>query len=189
MADFNVVEVDANPLSLIGQKLVFAVHHAAAIAATTYVMLIDLSDAGGDYKHAGTSSIKLASISASLVKSTIGAQWKSVIGVILAVNATDATILWLDGAALFSLDTSALERHKATALPWPADLLVTAGDLADVAGGFAESGITEVNTTGTLNNVEGNAKTPAVGDLVLRIEQISGGGTAEVHYSARYYVD
>jgi hypothetical protein len=170
-------------------KLVVASYHAAALAATTHILFIDLSDGGGDYKHSGSSSLKIIQLAASIVKSSIGSQWRSLVGVILAINATEATMHWMDAATLFALDTSAVEQHKASVFPSAIDLAVSAGALTFFAGGFVETGVTDVNTTGTLDNVVGNATTPAVGDMVLRVTKDSGSGTAEVAYSSRYLVD
>jgi hypothetical protein len=189
MADFNLVEVDSDPISRLAPELVIASYHAAALSGTTHILFIDLDDGGGHYRHAGSSSIKIVQIAGSIVKSTIGAQWRAIVGIVVAIDATDATMHWLDAATLFALDTSTVEQHKATVLPAALDLEVSGGALTKFAGGFIETGVTAVNTTGTLNNVVGVAKTPAAGDMVLRVTQDSGGGTAEAAYSARYMVD
>jgi hypothetical protein len=171
-------------------KLVLAGFHAPALAATTHILMIDLDGGdGGDYKHVGSSSIKLVFIAGSLVKSTIGAKWRSIVGIIKAITTTEATIHWLDAATLFALDTSAVEQHKITAVPDAIDLEVAAGEMVFSTGGYDETGVTAINTTDGLNNVVGNSKTPAVGDLVLRVTLDSGGGTAETAYSVRYLVD
>lgn len=170
--------------------LVTAAFHASAMSATTYVILVDL-DGGdtGDYKHRGSSSLKLLQVFASLVKSEIGSTWTARIGVVLDVNITVATIHWLNGAALFSLDTSKVQQSAGAAIEAPDDFAVDSGQLRNTAGGFVETDITEVNTTAGLNNVVGNPTTPDVGDLVLRVEKVSGAGTVEVGYSIRYRVD
>ncbi len=189
MADFNIVEVDSDPLSRVSPRLVVSSYHAAALAATSYILMIDLDNVGGDYKHVGSSSLKITQIAGSIVKSSIGAQWRSVVGVIVAIDGTAATIHWLEAATLFALDTSTVEQHKAAVLPALLDLAVSGGGLVAYAGGFIEAGLTDVNTGATLDNVVGNARTPAVGDMVLRVTQDSGGGTAELGYSVRYLVD
>jgi hypothetical protein len=184
------IDIVDSAASRLASKLIVAGYHAAALAATTYILMIDLSDGdGGDYKHVGSSSIKLTTVTGSLVKSSIGSQWRSIVGIIMAIDATEATIHWLDAATLFALDTSTVEQHKATIVPSVLDLEVSGGAMVNSSGGYDEAGVTAVNTTGTLNNVVGNAKTPAVGDMVLRVTQNSGGGTAETAYSVRYLVD
>ncbi len=183
------VDIIDSEVSRQAAKLVVAAFHAAALSATTYTLFIDLDDGGGDYKHTGSSSIKLVQISGSIVKSSIGAQWRSIIGIVVAVDATEATMHWLDAATLFALDTSAVEQHKAAVLSSALDLAVASGALVNFAGGFIETGVTDVNTTSGLDNVIGVSKTPAEGDMVLRVTQDSGGGTAETSYSARYLVD
>jgi hypothetical protein len=184
------VDIIDSAASRLASKLIVAGYHAAALGGTTYILMIDLSDGdGGDYKHVGSSSIKLTTVTGSLVKSSIGSQWRSIVGIIMAIDATEATIHWLDAATLFALDTSTVEQHKATIVPSVLDLEVSGGAMVNSSGGYDEAGVTAVNTTGTLNNVVGNAKTPAVGDMVLRVTQNSGGGTAETAYSVRYLVD
>jgi hypothetical protein len=184
------VDVGSSELGRQADKLVLSGFHAPALAATTHILMIDLDGGdGGDYKHVGSSSIKLIFIAGSLVKSTIGAKWRSIVGIIKAIDATEATIHWLDAATLFALDTSAVEQHKVTAVPEVINLEVAAGEMVFSTGGYDEAGVTAVNTTDGLNNVVGNSKTPAVGDMVLRVTLESGGGTAETAYSVRYLVD
>jgi hypothetical protein len=180
--------IDTNASRLFA-KLVIATYHLPALVGSKDVVMIDLSDAGGDYKHVGSSSVKPLQISASIVKSTIGAKWRSKIGIILVIDGTAATIFWSDAATLYALDTSAVEQHKAAVFPSPIDFEVSGGALVDFAGGFIETGVTEYNTGATLDNVVGNPTTPAVGDMVLRIINESGGGDAEVAYGVRYLVD
>jgi hypothetical protein len=183
------VDVRDSDASRQAAKLVIATYHAPALAASADIVLIDLSDAGGDYKHVGTSSVKVTQLSASIVKTSIGAKWRAKIGIILIIDATDATVFWSDAATLFALDTAAVEQHKAAAFPNPIDFAVSGGSLVDFSGGFIEAGVAEFNTGTPLDNVVGSATTPAVGDMVLRVVLESGGGEAEVAYGVRYLVD
>lgn len=173
----------------VSDKIVAAAFHSNTVAASTYIGMIDLDDGGGDYLHSGSSSIKFVAAAGSLIKSSVGAQWQTQIGVITRVDGTDADVTWLDTASNFALDTSKVEHVKEISVSTPFDLNVVAGVLEKLAGGFKQTNIAGINTTTGLINVEGNAMTPAVGDMVLEILQVSGGGTAIVHYSVRYFVD
>jgi hypothetical protein len=187
---FVIAEVDSTPQSKVAEKFVAVEFYNSAITNTTYFILIDLDGGGGDYKHSGSSSVKVVSSSARIIKERMISQWKSMIGIILAINGTDATIGWLHAVSLYATDTARLKSEigQSTKI-FGIDLAQTAGDFDYIVAGNIETNVTAVNTGANLDNVKGNAVTPAVGDVILKVEKVSGGGSAEVSYSMTYFVD
>lgn len=185
-----IAEVDSTPQSRTAKKFVAAEFYKSAVSSTTYFVFIDLSNAGSDYKHSGTSSVKLISASARIIKERIISQWKAVVGVVLSIDGTSATIGWLHAVSLYAMDTArVINEGVQGGKIFGIDLAQTAGDFDYIASGNIETGITAVNTGSNLENVKGNTVNPAVGDVILKIENVSGGGSIEASYSITYFVD
>jgi hypothetical protein len=158
-------------------------------AATTYLLGIDLDNPGGVYKHAAGTAIRLAGVHGTLLKVTTANQWRVFVGTVLAINAVDATIGWIGFGALGAQDTGSIQ-EVTTVLPFPilADLSFSAGDYTKIAASHKET-TTALNTGSLIPDVSGVNRTPAVGDLVLRVERISGGSNALIHYLFWYWVE
>jgi len=169
---------------------------AAAASAVNDYMLIDLDNSGGSpgtpgagpYKHDETGTgIKLRGMSAKLVKGKVKDTWNMYFGVITAVDGTDADISWFEIGAVHASDTArTAERIDPTMFPLELDMTST---LAKVAAGFQSVADTTIHTGMTLDDIAGNTITPAVGDIVLRVNREGGDGTALIHYTLWYIAE
>jgi len=160
----------------------------AGVTATAYFMAIDMSNAGGFYKHSASSvGLVIYAATATFIKSSVDDSWNAIAGVITAIDAVSATVAWLEILSIHSEGSEATVFSKQReAFPVPVDVTVSGGSLSKIAAGHTEVGITEINTSGTLLDVAGVARTPAVGDLVTRVEKASGTGTGTLHASFWY---
>jgi len=188
---FRVVEVDSTPFTLDRDKVVVADFFVDGIAASTDFIGIDLDNAGGTgpYKHEDGYGIKLVGASGNLLKDSSGAKWDALFGVVLSITAISAEVGWLQVGSLHLRDTGRFESSFVNRdFPVILDLTVSSGDFTKTAAAFKtiEPGI---NTTITLDDIAGLPRTPAVGDLIVRVDKISGAGTALIHYSLFYFVE
>ena len=154
-----------------------------------YYIGIDLDNqsGAGPYKHSNNTNIVLVSAHGILLKSSIGSSWDSLIGVILSYSNPNANIAWLQDGVIYARDTSSVyERTDVHTFPTKLDLTVSAGDLTKIPAGYKQ---TSVNIGATLSDIAGNSITPAVGDLIVKVDNVSGSGTADIHYSFLYYVE
>jgi len=181
------LQVD-DSVSELARDIVGADNYREGIANSQYSLAVDLDNAGGagPYKHTLTGGLQLYAVSATLIKSQIGAEWNAIAGVVLEIDDTEATIAWLEFLSIHAEDTSTNVSSRAReTFPVPIDLTVDSGALPQIATGYTET-VTAVNTSTTLLDIGGNARTPAVGDLVTRVEKVSGSGTATLHVSLWY---
>jgi len=154
------------------------------ISATTYLLTIDLDNPGASYKHASGSGILIYGGSATLLKSSTGAEWRVLSGVITAIDGTQASVVWLEMFSVHVEDTGrSFGRHEAKPFPIPMDLTTPLSKIAAKA-----QVTTDVNTGVTLEDVNGDSRTPAVGDLISKVEKLSGSGSALLHQSIWYQV-
>jgi len=159
------------------------------VAATTYYEFIDLD--GSSYKHntSGT-DIVIASSGGWAAKTNSGSKWKVQLMIVLAIDGTSSDLGILP---LFSIDlgnTSQFsDKQFQNLFPSVLNLAVSSGDFTHIADGYKETGVTAVNTGITLDDVFGSSVTPAVGDLLLRVELISGVGTLDFAYGLQYWVE
>jgi len=189
MSDFIIAEVDSDPFSRDRDKLVVANYAKEAIAVTTYYMLVDLSSAAYPHDETGARII-LAGAASQGFKSNVGAKWAVQMGVIMTIDGTEAKIGWLPIASLTLRDTSQFSGGQHLPLfPDYVDLAQTAGVYDKVASNLYESNVTAVNTGITLEDAFGNNVAPAVGDIVLRAELISGGGTLDFKFAVQYWAE
>lgn len=160
-----------------------------AVAATSYFLLIDLDSPTAP--HTIGTKARICSGEAQLVKSAMAASWEADIGVVLAIDGTDATVAWLGFLSTHAEDTGrAIGVASYRSLSECLDLEQSGGDLVSVWTGNVETGIVAINTAaGTVDDVKGVARTAAVGDVLVRAVQNSGGGTAAISYTVSYFVD
>jgi hypothetical protein len=162
----------------------------SAAGSSAYFLFIDLDNAGGagPYKHGSGSSLLVGQIDATARKDQIGAQFISFIAVIKAINGTQATLVLIRPGNVGLRDTSTSQRDaKLDAFPFPLDLTVSGGSMSRIAtGGDGEVTTTAVNTGITLPDVGGTGRTPAVGDVLLKVDKVAGLSTASLLFN--YYV-
>jgi len=188
---FVITEVDSDPESRLVGKAVGVGFFKLAVAATTYYMGIDLSNTT-DFPHtAGAGIFLMRSIGRSL-KTTAGAKWSVQLLVVLRVDGTDSDLAILAQASMTLRDPSTLSIPEQVVDLWPApsDLTVVTNDLPKFLTNQKELGVTALNTSTDLEDAAGNTTVhPAVGDLLIRVELISGGGTLDFAYGLQYYVE
>lgn len=152
-----------------------------------HFLLIDVDGVG--YKHPAGTKAKLVAVRAGAVKSNSGSKWSLRLGTVLAITPTEAIVGYSIFAGVNLQDSSALSATTdvETLFPVYLDLEVSAGDFVRITTAIkvTETGI---NTAGTLPNAAGTPSTPAVGDVVLSVLNISGGGTLDYAYSTAYVV-
>ena len=152
---------------------------AAVNGTPDYFMLIDLSNASGDYKHTLTGSIQCVNLTAAFSKLRANDVWTMDIGVILRIDATDADIGFLAAGSLV-LDSTIVFNIKGSHGNYPVivNLDETSGDFSDIATNLTELNDANVNAVGTIPDIGGVAQTPAVGDIVLRMLRTTGNDDA-----------
>jgi len=166
-----------------------------ASSGPQYFLAIDLDNAGGagSYLHeTGANGIWLTGITGTLIKSKTGAAWDAIFGVIMAIDGTEATIAYLEFGSLHARATDKIAETFIKLFTGNVDLTVVGGQLRRFATGLEET-TTDINTGMTLSDVKGVARTPAVGDILFKVENLSTAappsGTSEIHYSFAYFVE
>lgn len=157
-------------------------------AGTNYYMGVHLHS-GGNFKHPYVSGdwLRLTGISGQLIKEKNLDSWDAGIGVILSINATEATIAWLHAGALHASDTGSFQSQAVSAsFTNPLQLSIAAGDFDRILAGVLQT-TTDINTGITLPDAKGSDVAPEVGDIVIGITRNQGSGDAEAHWEIRYY--
>jgi hypothetical protein len=159
-------------------------------AATAYFMGIDLSNTT-DYHHVAGTGIVLVQSIGKAFKSSAGSKWSVQLLVVTRVDGTDADLVILPQASLALRDTSklAIDEQVVDLFPHFADLTVSGGKLAKSLSNSTEENVAAVNTGVTLEDAAGNTVAPAVGDLLIRVLNVSGGGTIDFAYGLQYFVE
>jgi hypothetical protein len=185
---FRIVEVDSDPHSRREVDIYSATFVKEGVTADAFFMLVDLN--GGSYPHTAGTKASIVTVTGRAFKSSAGARWAVRAGVITRIDGTDADITYLSAASLFLRDTSALTVDaKATVLDFPASMEVSGGLLARGVSNFHDNPVTAVNTGITLEDPNGDTPTPAVGDVIVGVEQISGSGTLDFAIGVQYFVE
>ena len=158
--------------------------------ATAYYMGIDLSNTT-DFKHAAGTGIRLVQSIGKAFKTNAGAKWSVQLIVVTRIDGTDADLAILAQASLALRDTSKLSIDEQVVNLWPhvVDLTVTAGELSQNLTNAIELNVAAVNTGVLLEDAAGNTVAAAVGDLLIRVELVSGGGTLDFAYGLQYWVE
>jgi hypothetical protein len=142
---------------------------SGTISTTTWRGLVDLSDRT-NYPHHFTGRIDLYSAFFFVQKgsNTVGAVQ---MGIITRIDGTDADVEFVQGVSFDNSSSNVVTRDRI--FDTPIRCGQTGGSLNDVTTGFAETGITALNTGITITGPEGSF-TPAVGDLVVKYGYTSG---------------
>lgn len=180
--------VSSNPTDTDREAVVVVDYLASAVSATGYYLLVDLDNAAGlgPYKHTLTNKIELAGLTGSLLKSSTSGLWSSYVGVITAINGVNATIAYFNMGTIHDRDTGRISTTaRSEFFPITLDLAITGGSLDKIAAGFTET-TNVINTGIMLDDVSGVARTPAIGDLLLKVEKNGGSGTVDAHFSIWY---
>ena len=133
-------------------------------------------------------TIFLNYISATAVKSKTNSAWQVAFGVITSIDGTDADIAFLDLGQIALLDTLNLSGERNVVLEDGINLTVSGGSLTQGTVGYTET-TTDVNTGITLNDSTGSSVTPAVGDIICKVENIDNTSDLDIYYSVGYRVE
>jgi len=174
------------------KKVVSVEFQKTEISATNnYFVAIDLDNSDDDYRHEYVEDgyVKLVGTSGILIKSKNSDIWTSVFGCVLSINATEATIGYLQLGALYAADTNQfIDRYALQTFPVELDLSILDNVYEKVTVSQTEV-TSDINTSTTLKDAVGNDVTPAVGDMIVKVNKTAGSGVATVHYSLWYYVE
>lgn len=181
------------------RDLVVADLFADGFSGTTYFMAIDLDNRGGNpgsagagpYKHDDSGAINITSVHAFAAKNIAGNVWDLLLGTILAIDNTEATIGFTKLGSMHLRNTGTVAVVEIINLyPNKLHLGVSGGNFTRIADtvGLRET-TTDVNALTTMNDVGGNAVIPAVGDIVIKADQTSGNSDLLLHYLISYNAD
>lgn len=154
---------------------VFTAYSSGAVTATTYAILIDLSDTV-NFPHSDTGRVDLYS-SFLFVDRSSSATGLVRLGVITRIDGTDADVAYVQGVSFNNTADRIIERDRQFRIPLK--LGQSGGELTRIATGFKATNIAAINTAITLPSPKGNV-TPAIGDIVVEFEHTSGTYTASV---------
>ena len=175
----------------IEDSLVHAAYAKLGITgALNYFLFIDVDSA--TYVHTPGTAVRVSHATSKGVKSSSGARWSVQLAVILTIDGVSALIGILPGMSLSLRDSSSLSTPEQVIDLFPnlADLTVVSGDLTKfVLNPDLKKVEPLINTTITLEDARGAAVVPGVGDLIIRVEQISGAGSLDFAYGMQYLVE
>ncbi len=146
------------------------------ISATEYKLLVDVSDST-DWPHEAADFIDITDTYFQIDKesSTNGLVY---LGVITAIDATEATIEYFAGVSFQkSADDQIIRDRKAS--PCQYRLKISDGALTRMLSDFTET-TTSINTSAELDSIGDLSAVPAVGDVVVKAQVDSGSYTAAV---------
>lgn len=180
-------KVGSDPFSEDRDKIVGVNFHDTP-SVTTYYVFVDLD--GAQYKHTSGSAAIVTGLSGKALKEKVGAEWAIQLIVVLRIDGVDADLGILPTASISLQKTSSfIGETQANYFPTLLDLTVLAGDFTKISNGYKELNVSDVNTGITFSDVFGANVTPAVGDILLRVNKISGTGGVEFSYGMQYWVE
>ena len=159
-----------------------------SLSASAYFLFVDLDNEGGKYPHIAGDHILIANFLACALKSNASDTWCARIGVVVAIDETEATIEYMEMGTLPLRDASVLRcesQHLVSVMNL--SMKVTDGTLEHVLTNNVTT-TSDLNTGTTIEDVAGDQRTPAVGDILLRIDKMSGSGTLTCQYQLWYGV-
>jgi hypothetical protein len=153
-------------------------------------MGIDLSNTT-DYKHIAGDGIQLVQSIGKAFKTNAGSKWRVQLLVVARIDGTDADFVVLPQASMALQDTSKLSIDEQIVNLWPnvLDLTIATGDLTKNLTNAKELNIAAVNTGVNLEDAAGNSVPAAVGDLLFRVDLLSGSGTLDFAFGIQYWVE
>lgn len=161
----------------------------AGITATSWFLLVDVSSAG--YKHVSGTKVKISAASGLALKTSSSGKWDVQLGVVTAIDGSQATIVFLASGTIYLRDTfkfiSTLDRVSFFPL-LPSLEVLGAGDLAGLATNLVAV-TTDINTGTALERPISGTAVPSIGDVVLRSELLAGSGSLDFVYSLSYRVE
>jgi len=185
---YRIVEVDSDPHSRREVDIYSATFVKTGVTADTFFMLVDLN--GASYPHTAGTKLSLVGSFGRAFKSSAGSKWAVNVGVITRIDGTDADITYFSVSSVFLRDTSKLSTEsQAVVLDFPVSFEISGGALTRGVSNFHDNPVAAVNTGITLEDPNGDTPTPAVGDIVVRAELVSGAGTLDFGVGVQYFVE
>jgi len=149
------------------ERNVLVHYQNAAVAATEYSILVDLSDTTG-FPHDTTGRIDISWMKIDIEKSAANVIGEVEIGLITRIDGTDADISYLTGLQFLkgtSTNLSEITNYQPSQLKFLAGRFIT---------NVTETNVVAVNTGVTLDSANG-AITPGLGDVIIKQAYTSGG--------------
>lgn len=183
----SVIAVDSEGNIVTEDIVFFEFVKLVTVVGPSYFIAIDLSNSSGDYPHTETGGINIVRASSFLDKDTANDSWEAGVGVITAINATDATINFVAFLGNSTSKTASfLSVNSLLAYPLTLPLKVVGGELPKVVSNNIVT-TTDINTGSSLEDTAGDLIAPAVGDLIVKIERTAGNGNSEYGLGGSYY--
>lgn len=152
------------------ERNVAARYTESGINSTRYAILVDLSDTSG-FKHDQTGRIDISYMSMQIDKETT-ARGRVAIGVITAIDGTNATIRYFASILFDNSADDHLTRDRNFS-PSQVKCGVSGGALTKIVSNDSET-TASVNTGVSLNSSTGSTVTPAVGDIIIKMDRLAG---------------
>lgn len=162
-----------------------AISATLTTASTAWRMLVDLSDTD-TYGHDPLDYIAISKLVLTIDKST-NARGSFSVGVITRIDGTDADVLFFAGVPFNNSDAQRIAFDRTYAPDLIKAYVDGDGNTPFLVTSAVVTGITAINTGGTLVGSQGNV-TPAVGDIVARWVLDAGTtflGAAQAYYHSR----
>jgi len=170
-------------------RIFYAEIRALGVAATTFYLLIDL-DGNPKWKHTNGSKLSITNIRGATDKSNAGAKWIVRVGVVTRIDGTDADVIYFVNAGMTLLDTSILSVDNGLSQFFPVfvPIEVVSEEIPKLVTDGKFTGEAMDSST-AIADAAGTTTVPEVGDLVVKADLISGGGTLDFGFSVGYAVD
>lgn len=178
----NVLTTSNNELltnTLAGNRKSRACYSASGVSADVYAVMVDLSDTT-NYPHNQTGSINIDHFTVSVNFTTGTAQAGVKLGVITRIDETNADIYYLisDVVGVQNANDTQLISH--TYQPSSVTFKTTEGNINGAVTNNVELAVSAVNTGATLTSSRGASITPAVGDIILKLDYFADNFNAEI---------
>lgn len=161
-------------------RAVTATYENAAVAATTYVLLVDASNTGGEWPHtATTTGLCLDAYSASVDFATGTASAVVRLGVITRIDGTDADISYIVSTRLgvqnANDSVTVYENYQPACILFDPDAGTPVGSITNAK----DSAVVAINTGAAIPSPAGTT-VPGLGDIILKLEYVADTYAANV---------
>jgi len=158
--------------TLAGNRKSLACISGTALAADTYYLLIDLDNSGGEWPHQQNTLIDIDHLTASVNFASGTAECILRLGIITRIDGTNADIsyLWNRRVGVQNANDGVVvsDNFQPSSLTFYQDTGSVVGAITSVK----ESAVAAINTGTTLTSPAG-AKTPALGDVILKADYVA----------------
>jgi hypothetical protein len=146
-------------------------YEATSVAATDYVLLIDLSDTT-TWPHEQTGSIDIDSLSATITFASGTAEAIIRVGVVSQISGTQGDVTWLCNYRLGAQSANDSQQVIDNFQPSSVQCKITGGAVVGAISNVVETNVAAINTGAALNSPAGST-IPAVGDVLLKLEYVA----------------